>query len=276
MTATYRSIATRFNIFVIFSFLSLSAAAQADTPADRKSANNSVQAEAILKNAVRYLGGDRYLKVSSQIGRGRFSIFKEGAVVSFQSFIDVIVFPDKERTEFRSGKIKTVQTNVGDSGWVFDGDQEKIKDQTPGQIEGFKKSTRVSLDNLLRGDWKNEAELSYIGKRPASLGKRNEVVRLTYNDGFWVEFEFASDTGVPMKALYKGTNSDGQESSEEDRYAQFVDISGIWTPFIIDRFSDGKPSSRINYESVEFNKTVDPSIFNKPTNVKDLKKDLKV
>ena len=51
------------------------------------------------------------MNVRSQIGRGRYSIFKDGALVSFQSFLDVIVFPDKERTEFKGGKTKIVQTN---------------------------------------------------------------------------------------------------------------------------------------------------------------------
>ena len=55
-----------------------------------------------------------------------------------------------------------------------------------------------------------------------------------------------------------------------------LDIGGIRTPFIIDRLTDGQQSSRINYESVEFNKKIPDSIFSRPANVKEMKKDLKL
>jgi hypothetical protein len=128
---------------------------------------------------------------------------------------------------------------------------------------------------LLRGYWRGKATLSYVGRRPASLGKRNDVVKLAYEDGFVVEFEF-SDDGLPAKAIYKRMNADNTEVIEEDRYAQFIDINGVKTPFIIDRYTNGAQNSRINYESVEFNKSISDSIFAKPGNPKELKKDLKL
>ncbi len=234
------------------------------------------QAETVLQKAIQNLGGEKYLQVKTQIGRGKYSILREGAVISFQSFVDIIVFPDKERTEFRGGGVKSVQTNVGTTGWTFDGDAELIKVQDEKQIENFKRSIRVSLDHLLRGSWRNDATLSYVGKRAATLGKRNDVIKLTYKDGLVVEFEFASDDGVPQKAVYARLNADNEEIKEEDRYAQFVEVNSVKSPFIIDRFTNGVHSSRINYETIEFNKIVPASIFSKPANPKELKKDLKL
>jgi len=237
---------------------------------------NDEKAEAILAKAVQVLGGDRYLRATSQYGRGKYSVLKEGAVVSFQTFADVIVYPNKERTEFKVNGVKSVQTNVGDAGWVYDGDMDKIRDQNEKQVLDFKRSLRVSLDSLLRGQWRQQATLSYVGRRPSTLGKRNDVIRLTFNDdGMVVEFEFAED-GVPAKAVYKRTTADGEEVTEEDRYAQFIDLDGIKAPFIIDRYTNGKQNSRINYESIEFNKSIPDSVFAKPSSPKDLKKDLKL
>ena len=233
-------------------------------------------AEEIMQKAIRNLGGEKYLNVKTQIGRGRFSIMKEGVNVSFQSFIDVIVFPDKERTEFKGGGVKSVQTNSGNTGWTFDGDNELVKNQNEQQVQNFKHGIRTSLDHLLRGQWRNEAKLTYLGKRQASLGKRNDVLRLSYEDGLIVEFEFSADEGLPVKALHTRTNADGEEFKEEDRYAQFVDVGGIRAPFIIDRFTNGAQSSRINYETIEYNKPIPDSIFAKPSNPKELKKDLKL
>jgi hypothetical protein len=233
------------------------------------------QAEAVLKRAVQTLGGDKYLNVKSQIGRGKFSTIKDGVNVSFQSFTDVIVFPDKERTEFKGSGVRSVQTNAGASGWVYDGDQDLIKIQNEQQIANFRRGVRTSLDNLLRGGWRGDATLTYAGKRQASLGKRNDVLKLTYADGLVVEFEFADD-GLPQKAIYKRTGAESEELKEEDHYAQFVETDGIKAPYIIDHVVNGVPASRINYESFEYNRQIPDSVFAKPSNVKDLKKDLKL
>lgn len=253
---------------LIGAVLCVSAFGQAATAGD--------PAEAVLQKAIKNLGGDKYLNVKTQIGRGRFSLMKEGVTVSFQAFIDVIVFPDKERTEFKGGGVKSIQTNVGNTGWTFDGDAELIKNQGEQQVQNFKHAIRTSLDNLLRGQWRNEAKLTYVGKRQATLGKRNDVVRLVYDDGLTVEFEFSADDGLPAKAIHTRTNADGEEFKEEDRYAQFVDVGGIRAPFIIDRFTNGSHTSRINYETLEYNRPIPDSIFSKPSNPKDLKKDLKL
>jgi hypothetical protein len=233
------------------------------------------KAEAVLKRAVGKLGGDEYLQVKSTVGRGRFSVLRDGVIISFQSFVDVIVYPDRERTEFKGAGTKTVQTNVGETGWVFDSAAQTLGEQSKNQIENFKRSARTSLDNLLRGAWRGKAVLSYAGKREAGIGKRNDVVKLVFPDGFTVEFEFSGADGLPTKAIYKRLNPDNEEVKEEDRYAQFVDVAGIKTPFIVDHFTNNVQISRVNYESIEFNKTISEAIFAKPNNVKELKKDLK-
>lgn len=242
---------------------------------DKVAPENVAKAEMIVKKAIETLGGQRYLQVTTLIGRGKFSQMRGGRNLSFQSFTDVIIYPDKEITEFKERGIKNVQANFGDSGWYFDGAVETLTDQTPVQVEGFKRAMRTNLDNFLRGTWRGkDAQLSYVERRSASLGKRNEVVKLTFDDGFWVEFEF-SDEGFPMKAIYSRFGPDRREIFEEDRFAQFLEIQGIKVPFVIDHFIGDEQTSRINYESVEFNKTIPESVFVKPSNLKALKKDLK-
>lgn len=261
-------------ILLTLFFLVVPSSAYAQITPTPTPAPQTEKAEAVIARAVQLMGGSSYLGVRSQIGRGLYSSMREGQVLSFQKFVDVIVFPDKERTEFKGQGSFIIQTNTGNTGWVFDGDQSVIKVQNEKQVNDFRIGIRTSLDGLLRGYWKGEADLSYVGRRPATLGKRNDVVRLTYKDGFTVEFEFADD-GVPQKSLYKRTESDGGESKEEDRYAQFIDVGGIKAAFIVDRFSDGKQASRINYELIEFNKTVSEAWFSKPSSVKDAKKEFK-
>ncbi len=241
-----------------------------------QTAQHDEKAESIIKKAIENLGGEKYLQVKTQVGRGKFHQMRAGTPLVFQTFLDVIVFPYNERTEFKLKGQKNVQTNSGGSGWVFDGAADALRDQTENQIEYFKRGMRVSLDHLLRGFWRGKATLTYVGKREAGIGVRNEVIRLVYDDDLAVEFEFSATDGMPVKAVYKHKTEEGEELKEEDRYAQFVDIQGIKTPFIIDHFVNGIQTSRINYESMEFNKPIPDSIFAKPSGAKDLKKDLKL
>lgn len=266
-----RSISFKAIVAPLFTvILSGTLAAQSQSP----SVQDDAKAVEIINRAVEYLGGERYLNVTSLIGRGKYSQMRDGTVVSFQSFVDVIVLPDKERTEFKNRGSRTVQAYSGETGWVFDGDQEVLRSQNEAQLAEFKRGLRVSLDYLLRGYWKGSATLTYVGKRQATLGKRNDVIKLSYNDGLEVEFEFSADNGVPAKAVFKRPGSGDEETIEEDRYAQFVEFSGVRVPLVIDRFTNGKQSSRINYENVELNKPFTDSMFSKPANAKQAKKDL--
>lgn len=230
------------------------------------------KAEAIIQKAIQKLGGDRYLQVKTIVGRGNFNQFAENGAASFSSFVDTIVFPDKERTEFKSSSLKTIQTNVGETGWFYDSTNKSINDQTPEQIAAFRQALRTSLDNLLRGYWRREnAKLEYVGRREASLGKRNETVKLTYPDSFAVEYEFSAQDGTPAKILYKRKNADGEETKEETRLAQFIEVNGVLAPFILDFYRNGKLSGRANYSTIEFNTPVPDSIFAKPSDAKKLK-----
>jgi len=235
------------------------------------------KAEQIVKRALRAVGGDPYLQIKTVIGRGLFTDFKDGVSQIPMKFVDYVAYPDKERTEFTGGGARTIQTNFHDGGWIYDGAALTLKDQTPQQLEEFKVATRVGVENLLRGWWRSQgATLSYVGRREAGIGRRNETVRLTYPDGFWVEYEFSSDDNLPAKVLYqrkqKNRDTDEIESvSEEDRLHKPITTDGVVAAFIIDHYRNGTQTSRIAYDTVEYNKPIADSLFTKPANLKAIK-----
>lgn len=250
------------------------AMAQTATPTP---ANPDDKAAQIVQKAIKVMGGDRYLSVTTVIGRGFFTDYHDGVSGIPVKFVDYIVYPDKERTEFNGGGQRLIQTNNKDRGWIYDGAALTLKDQTPEQLEDFRLSTRTGLEALLRGTWRTQgAKLSYLGRREAGLARRNETVRLTYPDGFWIEYEFAADDGSPAKVLYqrkhKKPDSDEMEDvREEDRLYKLITIDGVVTPYVVDHFRDGIQTSRTSYESVEFNKKIEDSIFAKPASFKAVK-----
>ena len=235
------------------------------------------KAEKIVQRAIQAVGGDRYLAVKTVTGRGFFTDYKDGVSGIPVRFVDYISFPDHERTEFSGGGMRIVQTNFATQGWIFDGMAKTLKDQTADQLEDFKSGLRTGFENLLHGWWRKQgATLSYVGRREAGLGRRNETVRLTYPDGFWIEYEFSATEGSPAKALYerKRKKPDSQEFetvSEEDRPLKPITIDGVVTPLIIDHFRGGIQTSRINYEKVDYNQQLADSLFAKPASLKAIK-----
>ena len=231
----------------------------------------------IIDHAIEVLGGQKYLNVQTVIGKGFYTTFKDGVSQIPARFTDYIAYPDRERTEFVGDGIRTIQTNAGDTGWVFDGAVKKISDQSPAQVEDFKRSMKTGLEYLLHGWWKKDGgKITYAGRREAGLAKRNETIRLTYPDGFWIEYEFGAKDFLPAKIIYKRTRKDPDtgdevEATEEDQLLKFIPMDGVTGPWIVDHFVNGKQTSRINYESVQYNQRFADNLFAKPDNVKSIK-----
>ena len=259
--------------------LSLVSAVRAQNQTTASAQENPIdeKSQQIIDKAIEVLGGQAYLSLKSVVGKGFFSPFHEGASMPPSRFLDYIVYPDRERTEFSGAGVKSIQTNVGETGWLYDGMVKKITDQEPAQIEDFKRTMKTSLENLLRGWWKKEgAKVRYAGRREAGLAKRNETVRLTYPDGFWIEYEFGARDGVPAKIIYKRSRKnmetgDVEETTEEDQLLKFITVSGVTQPWVIDHFVNGVQTTRINYESVVYNQPLPDSLFAKPADVKQIK-----
>lgn len=258
---------------ILLSFATGSLYAQQETQisvSDEKS-------EQIIQRAIEAVGGQAYLNVQTVIGKGFYTTYNEGVSQLPSKFIDYISYPDKERTEFSGGGVRIIQSNSGNTGWLFDGSTKKITDMKPSQIEDFKRTMQTTVENILRGWWRKEgATVKYVGRREAGLAMRNETVRLTYPDGFWVEYEFSARDGKPAKIIYKRNRKKADtdetvEAREEDWLAKPITIDGITSPWVIDHFVNGYQTSRINYESVEYNRPLADSLFVKPDNVKNLK-----
>jgi hypothetical protein len=247
------------------------------TVAVKPTAENTAKAEQVLTRAIEVIGGSNYLNVKTVLGRGFYTAFLDGISQVPTRFVDYIVFPDRERTEFVASGIRTIQTNAGETGWFYDGATKTLVDMKPDQIADFKRGMRTSMENLLHGWWRKEgATLSYIGRREAGLAKRNEVVRITYPEGFWIEYEFGAKDGLPAKMIYKRTkkkpdSEETEEITEEDRLAKPITISGVLAPWVIDHYINGVQASRINYESIEYNQPLADSFFAKPATIKGLK-----
>jgi hypothetical protein len=99
---------------------------------------------------------------------------------------------------------------------------------------------------------------------------------LTYPNGFWIEYEFGARDGFPAKVIYKRLrknpdSGDEVETTEEDQLLKFIDVDGVNAPWVIDHYVDGHQTTRINYESVQYNQPIADTLFAKPADVKKIK-----
>lgn len=238
--------------------------------------NDAAKAEALLREAIKARGGEAYLKIRSVVGRGIYTAFEKGESGLPTEFIDYVVYPDRERTEFGKGNHKYIQTNFGNEGWIYEAAQKMIRPQTEEQVNNFKQGLRQDLDYLLRHGWQEPGtKLIYIGRHEVWKNTFSEALRLEFSDGLRVTMYFDTRAKLPLMIEYmsKFKNQDGEERLGENqvRFYRWVNFGGIQFPTIQDFYRNGKQTARVNYETVALNTEVPEKLFAKPNNLKEVK-----
>lgn len=225
----------------------------------------------LIKLAISARGGDRYLSSTSEIGRGEFTPFKDGASTIPVEFVDYILYPDKERTQFGKKGSRLVQANDATSGWIFDAAAKSLKEQTDEQIRDHQDGMKFSLDSVLKKAWKGPAvTVKYLGKKEAWRLQWGEAIELLYPGNNRVLMYVSTINHLPFSFIREHDNPRGGRMRDEDRLSQWVDRGGIMAPNIIDHYVDDVQSIRIHYSSLEYNAQVDLKLFEKPASIKDV------
>lgn len=233
--------------------------------------NGHAKAEALIRDAIKVRGGDKYVNVRSIISRGQHTPFLKGVPGDPISFVDYIAYPDRERTEFGKGDGKTIQTNSLNSGWIYDGAQKMIRDQTEEQIKDFQQAIRQDIDNLLRHRWKEPgATLVYIGRREVWKNTFSEAVQINLAEGSSVILHFDPREKLPLMTEYK-TVREGATVNNQIRFFRWVEFGGILFPTFQDVYRDGQQTGRTSFDEVSFNIDIPEKLFVKPSNIKDVK-----
>jgi hypothetical protein len=239
------------------------------TPAQED--NEAAKAEALIRGAIQARGGDAYLKIRTAVSHGQYTPYDKGVSTIPRPFVDYIVYPDRERTEFDKGDHKYIQTNAGNEGWIYDATQKMIRPQTEDQVKDFKQGLRADLDYLLRQGWQEAgAKLVYIGRREVQHNVFSEAVRIDFADGYSVTLHFDTRTKLPLLTEYKKTTEEGT-GQYQLWYFSWLDYAGIKAPRIQDLYRDGKQLSRVYVETVSFNTEVPDKLFLKPASIKEVK-----
>jgi hypothetical protein len=233
--------------------------------------NDPAKATALVRDAVGARGGEAYLNISSTESHGQYTPFDKGVSGNPTPFVDYIVYPNRERTEFGKGDTKFIQCNSETANWVYDASQRMIRDQKEEQVKQFLQGVRYDLDNLLRAaSRQTDVKLFYLGRREAWRNTFSEALRVDFNDGGTATVHFDSRSKLPMMVEYKTIGEEGTMNNEV-RYFRWVDFGGIKFPTIQDSYRNGKQTARVGFDTVSFNVSVPDKLFVKPTNIKEVK-----
>jgi hypothetical protein len=257
-------------IGVIALLLAITARAQRADPNDPKNVERGVE---LIKQAIQARGGERFLSYTSIMSTGMYTPFDKGLSQNPIQFIDWIVYPDKERTEFGKGKKKNrrIQVNVGKSGWVYDGDAETLKDQTDKQIEEHLEGLDFDIDRLLRAAVKDSGvEVGYAGREETRPGERADAISMRLKSGQTAYLLLDRQTHLPMSLSYEKTGDSGLVK-HEIRYFQYVDYDSVKFPNVVDYYRDNVQTARVNIQTIKLNAPAGDELFTKPASVKAIK-----
>jgi outer membrane lipoprotein-sorting protein len=227
----------------------------------------------LIKAAIEARGGERYLGIKSVVATGQYTPFDGGTSTTPTPFVDTIVFPDKERTEFGKGKKKDrrIQVNDGDRGWTYDGDAQMLKDQNANQIRDFQEGLEYDIDHILRGGWRAPGvRARFSGREETRPGERADILEVQITPERKVFISLDRTTHLPMAVVYERPSDKGL-TRNETRFAQYIVYDGVKFPNIVDFIRDGVQTSRINFQDIKLNGPIPADTFAKPESAKAVK-----
>lgn len=254
---------------IVFAASAVTKAQKAD-PRDPKNAELGAQ---LVKQVIEARGGAKYLNFKTMLAEGQFTPFDNGASTVPTPFTYWHILFGKERVDFGKGKKKNrrIQVNVGQTGWVYDGDAETLKDQTAQQIKTHVEDSRFDIDRILRTGWNAEgAEVRFAGREELRPGERADVVAIKLDSDVTAQLWLDRNTRLPLSLIYERTEGGGLVKNEY-RFFQWVSYDGVKFPNIVDFYRDGIQMNRVNYSSVKLDVPISEEIFAKPANVKAIK-----
>jgi hypothetical protein len=257
-------------VIVTMALIGMTAKAQKADPNDPENAKRGAE---LIRQTIEARGGARYLSFKTISATGQFTPFDKGFSQIPVQFLDIIVYPDKERVEFGKGKKKDrrIQVNVGNTGWVYDGENETLKDQTDKQIQSHLEGLEFDLDRILRGGWKEEGvEVRFAGREETRPGERADVVAIQIKPERTIYLWLDRRTHLPLNLIYERSGDEGLVKHEV-RFFQYVPYDGVVFPNIIDFYRNGVQESRVNYQLVKLDVPIVEDLFTKPANIKAIK-----
>jgi hypothetical protein len=221
---------------------------------------NARKARALLDQAIKALGGQAYLDIHDLQEQGRTYSFYHGRPSSngvfFWRFVE---FPDKERFEVTPQR-DVAYVYAGNKGYevTYKGPREVEKKD----LEDYLRHRRLSLEAMLR-IWINDPSVALFYDGDALAGSlAAQKVTLINAKNEAVSLYFDADTHLPIRKSYSWRDPvDKQRNLEEESYDNYRPVQGIMTPYGFTRYYNGDMQTERFINSINFNQSLNPAMF---------------
>jgi len=205
------------------------------------------------------LGGKPFLEVREIHATGKAFSFKAGRAAGSDIFLDYIKFPDKERTEHGTYRIKPTDIHNGDAGWSIN--DKKIETRTSAEAKAFQAAFKTGFQYLSRFIL-NRPGLSVLHAGSETIDfRRNDVLEFRDSGTFFRLF-VDQQSHLPTKLQVR---RDGETFFREEHFANWHEFQGMPTALFITHFRDGEKIMEIRFDNVIYNPGLADSLFAPPT-----------
>jgi hypothetical protein len=234
-----------------------SAAQSSSIPVDQA---NARKAKTLLQEAIDALGGQAYLTIQNTQQSGRGYSFYHGRPTSngvlYWRFAE---FPDKERVEVTKQR-GVAELYVGDKGYEIT--YKGPHPMEPKDLTDYLRRRKFSLETILRV-WVNDPKIAlfYDGDAIAAQHPAVQITLINSKDES-VDLFLDVDTHLPIKKSFQWRDPvDRQKNLEEEIYDNYRAVQGVATPYDVSRYFNGDMAGQRFLNSVSYNQTLDPAMF---------------
>jgi outer membrane lipoprotein-sorting protein len=191
------------------------------------------------------------------------SIAIKGKVVAMGMETGIDIYqarPNKLRIEANLMGSKMIQTYNGTKGWTYAPGMGLTSpmEMGPEELKGI--LNQANMDSPL---WDYEAKGNTVELLGSSEDGKAHKIKLTSAEAGEVTIFISKETSLISK-INTTQNMQGMDMEIETELKDYKQVKGIPTAHYMGSKMGGQPISTITIESIEYNKKLDPALFEKP------------
>ena len=223
---------------------------------------SAAKAKLLIQQGIDALGGSAYLGVRDMTCTGRASQFgHSGELNGFETFINYVEPPTMDRTE-NLPKRNIIDVYNGDQGWSLD--RGGVSEAAITDLARFQDNIRKDIFNILKNRIHEEGMIfRYAGLDIVDLHEVDWVEMVDADDRT-IRIAFARETHLPIQKIVQTRDPKTRNMTEEiELFSNHHPISGIQTPFQIERDRNGMKIYQIFFDKCDYNTGLPASLFTK-------------
>lgn len=216
------------------------------------------KATTVVNDMIAALGGKAFLEVREIQSSGKLFAFKNDTMSGSDVFTDYIKFPDKERQEFGTYRIRPTFINNGDAGWKVE--LPKVEQQPIADAKAFQAGFKTGFQYLARFILNRPGlALQHVGTELIAF-RSNDVIEFRDSGNFFRLF-VDQQSHLPTKMEVRRSS---ETFIREEQFANWHDFQGIRTALFIIHLKDGERVTEVRFDNVSYNPGMADSLFAPP------------